>query len=197
MEKDIDVDLADIEAHNYDDDLDSLESRMRLIAPNLSALVGSAVAAKLVGKAGGLSALALTPSCNLQLLGAKMMNNIAGSTTETSQFGVGYLEQTEIFQGIPPSLKMRVCRVLAAKSALATRLDSIRGDPTGKIGTTFRVQIEKMIKKWQEPLPANQPNPLLVPESEPGMNGRVKRLRMMKRRYFHSPFTFFFFFFWL
>ena len=42
-----------------------VESRMERLAPNLSAVVGSAVAAQLVGAAGGLLALAGTPSCNV------------------------------------------------------------------------------------------------------------------------------------
>ena len=46
-----------------------VESRMAFIAPNLSILVGAPIAAKLMGVAGGLSALAEMPSCNLQLLG--------------------------------------------------------------------------------------------------------------------------------
>ncbi|CAL9136318.1 unnamed protein product [Musa textilis] len=51
--------------------LDFVESRMGYIAPNVSAIVGSAVAAKLMGTAGGLLALRKMPACNVQLLGAK------------------------------------------------------------------------------------------------------------------------------
>lgn len=42
-----------------------VESRMLKIAPNLSALVGTECAAQLVSAAGGVKALALTPSCNI------------------------------------------------------------------------------------------------------------------------------------
>ncbi|KAL9681121.1 hypothetical protein QQ045_012902 [Rhodiola kirilowii] len=48
--------------------LDFVESRMGYNAPNLSAIVGSAVAAKLMGTAGGLSSLAKMKACNVQLL---------------------------------------------------------------------------------------------------------------------------------
>ncbi|VAH46163.1 unnamed protein product [Triticum turgidum subsp. durum] len=51
--------------------LDFVEGRMGYIAPNLSGIVGSAVAAKLMGIAGGLGALAKMPACNVQLLGGK------------------------------------------------------------------------------------------------------------------------------
>lgn len=162
--------------------LDFVESRMGYIAPNLSAIVGSAVAAKLMGTAGGLSSLAKMPACNVQLLGAKK-KNLAGFSTATSQFRVGYLEQTEIFQSTPPSLRVRACRLLASKSTLAARVDSSRADLTGKAGRNLREEIRKKIEKWQEPPPAKQPKPLPVPDSEPKKKRGGRRLRKFKERY--------------
>ncbi|KAG9156459.1 hypothetical protein Leryth_019971 [Lithospermum erythrorhizon] len=162
--------------------LDFVESRMGYIAPNLSAIVGSAVAAKLVGTAGGLSSLAKMPACNVQLLGAKK-KNLAGFSTATSQGRVGFMEQTEIFQSTPPPLRMRACRLLAAKSTLAARVDSTRGDPMGKTGRTLCEDIRKKIEKWQEPPPAKQPKPLPVPDSEPKKKRGGRRQRKMKERY--------------
>lgn len=161
--------------------LDFVESRMGYIAPNLSAIVGSAVAAKLMGTAGGLSALAKMPACNVQLLGAKK-KTLAGFSTATSQLRVGYLDQTELFQSTPPPLRMRACRLLAAKSTLAARVDSTRGDPSGSTGRAFREEITKKIEKWQEPPPAKQPKPLPVPDSEPKKKRGGRRLRKMKER---------------
>lgn len=169
--------------------LNFVESRMGYIAPNLSAIVGSAVAAKLMGTAGGLAALAKMPACNVQLLGAKK-KNLAGFSTATSQFRVGYIEQTEIFQSTPPPLKMRACRLIAAKSTLAARVDSTRGDPTGKTGRVFKDEILKKIEKWQEPPPAKQPKPLPVPDSEPKKKRGGRRLRKMKERYCYGTFVF-------
>lgn len=162
--------------------LDFVESRMGYIAPNLSAIVGSAVAAKLVGTAGGLSALAKMPACNVQLLGARK-KNLAGFSTATSQFRVGFIEQTEIFQSTPPPLRMRACRLVAGKSTLAARVDSIRGDPMGKTGRTLCEEVRKKIEKWQEPPPAKQPKPLPVPDSEPKKKRGGRRQRKMKERY--------------
>ncbi|XP_022966885.1 U4/U6 small nuclear ribonucleoprotein Prp31 homolog [Cucurbita maxima] len=162
--------------------LNFVESRMGYIAPNLSAIVGSAVAAKLMGTAGGLASLAKMPACNVQLLGAKK-KNLAGFSTATSQFRLGYIEQTEIFQSTPPHLKMRACRLVSAKSTLAARVDSTRGDPTGKTGRVFKDEILKKIEKWQEPPPAKQPKPLPVPDSEPKKKRGGRRLRKMKERY--------------
>ena len=44
-----------------------VSSRMNMLAPNLSAIVGTTVAAKLLGVAGGLSALAKMPACNVHV----------------------------------------------------------------------------------------------------------------------------------
>jgi U4/U6 small nuclear ribonucleoprotein PRP31 len=40
---------------------------MNVLAPNLSAIVGTTTAAKLLGVAGGLSALAKMPACNVHV----------------------------------------------------------------------------------------------------------------------------------
>ncbi|KAI8522587.1 hypothetical protein RHMOL_Rhmol13G0007900 [Rhododendron molle] len=162
--------------------LDFVESRMGYIAPNLSAIVGSAVAAKLMGTAGGLSELAKMPAGHVQFLGAKK-KNFAAFSTARSQFRLGYIGQADILQSTPPSLRLRGCRVLAARSTLAARVDSFRGDRTGKRGIAFRDQIHKKFEKWHEERPAKQPKPLPVPDSEPKKKRGGRQLRKMKERY--------------
>lgn len=44
-----------------------VSSRMNVLAPNLSAIVGTTTAAKLLGVAGGLGGLAKMPSCNVHV----------------------------------------------------------------------------------------------------------------------------------
>ena len=52
-----------------------VSSRMGMIAPNVSALVGSELTAKLIGLVGGIKALANIPSCNIQVLGSTKKNS--------------------------------------------------------------------------------------------------------------------------
>lgn len=47
-----------------------VETRMSFIAPNLTNICGSVVAAKIIGVAGGLTALSRMPACNVLVLGA-------------------------------------------------------------------------------------------------------------------------------
>ena len=44
-----------------------VSSRMNVLAPNLSAIVGTTTAAKLLGVAGGLAGLAKMPACNVHV----------------------------------------------------------------------------------------------------------------------------------
>lgn len=44
-----------------------VSSRMNILAPNLSAIVGTTTAAKLLGVAGGLQGVAKMPACNVHV----------------------------------------------------------------------------------------------------------------------------------
>lgn len=46
-----------------------VSSRMNVLAPNLSAIVGTTTAAKLLGVAGGLGGIAKMPACNVHVSG--------------------------------------------------------------------------------------------------------------------------------
>lgn len=48
-----------------------VESKMHKIAPNVSLVLGSETASRLMGLAGGLLPLSKIPACNLEVLGAK------------------------------------------------------------------------------------------------------------------------------
>jgi U4/U6 small nuclear ribonucleoprotein PRP31 len=59
--------------------LNYLERRMNLIAPNVSAIVGTRVASKLIASAGGIQELSKIPACNVQVIGAqkKALNGLS------------------------------------------------------------------------------------------------------------------------
>lgn len=157
--------------------LDFLETRMGDIAPNLSAIVGRTVAAKLTVTAGGLLALANMPSCSVRLLGAKK-TNWAGFS---SQFCVGYIEETKIFRATPPSLRKRACRLLADKATMGARIDSVSEHPAGNKGRALRDEIRKTIEKLQQLPPAKCPKPLQVFDCKPKKKRSGRRLRRMSK----------------
>ena len=159
-----------------------VEARIGRTAPNLSAAVGSEIAARLLGIAGGLIALSRMPACNIQVLGSRK-KNLAGFSTTTAQPHAGFLSACALVQGTPPALRQRATRLVAGKAALLARVDAYGEDPSGSVGTTMREEMVKKIDKWQEPPPAKIARPLPVPDMEPKKRRGGKRQRKMKERY--------------
>jgi U4/U6 small nuclear ribonucleoprotein PRP31 len=94
---------------------DFVTSKMNIIAPNLSVLVGSSVAAKLMGTAGGLLPLSRMPACNVALLGS-MKKTLAGlSSSSNPQKRSAFLYQCDLITGIRPDLRVKAQRIISAK----------------------------------------------------------------------------------
>jgi U4/U6 small nuclear ribonucleoprotein PRP31 len=67
-----------------------LETRMSNVAPNVSAIVGTRVAAKLIAAAGGIIELSKIPACNIQVLGSQK-KALNGMSTASAQLHRGVL----------------------------------------------------------------------------------------------------------
>ena len=85
-----------------------IESRMNRMAPNVSALVGTHIAARLVGQVGGLKALAAMPACNVMLVG-QQKQVFEGFGLSTPRH-TGILYQADLVQDAPPDLRMKASR---------------------------------------------------------------------------------------
>mmetsp|Transcript_16110 Transcript_16110/g.34858 ORF Transcript_16110/g.34858 Transcript_16110/m.34858 type:complete len:493 (-) Transcript_16110:371-1849(-) len=159
-----------------------VESKMHNIAPNLSIAIGSEVAAKLMGVAGGLIALSKMPACNVQVLGAKK-RSLAGMSSATVQPHQGFIASCPIVLQTPPALRTKAVRLIASKCSLLARVDAYGQDPAGVAGQKMRDEIIRKIEKWQEPPPAKTAKPLPCPDAEAKKRRGGKRLRKMKERY--------------
>merc|ERR1712156_500422 len=100
-----------------------VESRMAFIAPNLSIIVGASTAAKLMGVAGGLTALSKMPSNNIALLG-QQKKTLSGFSQHSTLPHTGFIYYSKIVQNTPPDLRRKTARIVASKCALASRVDS-------------------------------------------------------------------------
>ncbi|GBF99181.1 U4 U6 small nuclear ribonucleoprotein [Raphidocelis subcapitata] len=159
-----------------------VEGRMGSIAPNLSAAIGSEVAARLMGVAGGLLPLSRIPACNIQVLGAKR-RHLAGLSSTAAAPHQGFIFGSAVVQSTPPPLRTKAARLVAAKTALLARVDAYGQDPSGATGGRFLEEMRRKIDKWQEPPPAKQIKPLPAPDAEVKKRRGGKRLRKMKERY--------------
>ncbi len=159
-----------------------VESRMTFIAPNLSRIVGASTAAKLMGAAGGLTALSKMPANNIALLG-QQKKTLSGFSQNSTLPHTGFIYYSEIVQDVPPDLRRKTSRLIASKCALASRVDSFHESLTGNIGEQYLEEIEKKIEKMQEPPPVKGTKALPAPVEAPKKKRGGRRVRKMKERY--------------
>lgn len=111
-----------------------VQSRMSVLAPNVSAIVGTTIAAKLLGVAGGLAPLAKMPAGNVHLLGAQK-KIAAGFSTVTRERHTGFVYQSHVVQTAPEEYRRKAQRTVGAKVALAARMDLERKGGNGEYWT--------------------------------------------------------------
>jgi len=161
-----------------------VESRMNAVAPNVSAMVGTRIAAQLVGLAGGLAALARIPSCNVQLLGQERQA-LGGFSSAATIKHMGVLYFADLVQSAPPDLRQKACRAVAGKLTLCARVDAHGGDAAvvGELGAKFKAEVAAKIEKWQEPPPARTKKALPKPDDAPRRKRAGRRFRKRKELY--------------
>jgi len=99
-----------------------LELRMKEVAPNISAVAGPVLGARLIMQAGNLHRLASMPSGTIQLLGAEkaMFRHLKEGSRPPKH---GILFQHPMVHVAPPWQRGAIARALASKLCLAARAD--------------------------------------------------------------------------
>lgn len=97
------------------------------VAPNVSALAGPTLAAKLIEKAGGIKRMAMMPSSSLQILGAeKALFRALKTNARPPKHGLIF--QHPYVNAAPRGLRGLRARHLAAKLSIAARADAFSGN---------------------------------------------------------------------
>ena len=128
-----------------------IELRMREVAPNITALAGPIVGARLIMYAGSLSRLASFPSGTVQLLGAeKAMFRHLKEGSKPPKHGILFTHPS--VHNAPGWQRGAIARTLAAKICLAARADYYSHNDISGI---LKAQVEKRIAeiKKQHPSP--------------------------------------------
>ncbi|KZV63839.1 Nop domain-containing protein [Peniophora sp. CONT] len=159
-----------------------VSSRMNVLAPNLSAIVGTTTAAKLLGVAGGLGGLARMPSCNVHLLGAQK-KIAAGFSSATTRRHTGFVYQSDLIQQTPSEHQLKMQRTVGAKCVLAARMDLERTRRNGSYGEELRDKIEKHLDRLTAPPPSKVTKALPIPNDGPKKRRGGKRARKAKEAY--------------
>ncbi|EDQ92511.1 uncharacterized protein MONBRDRAFT_35569 [Monosiga brevicollis MX1] len=161
-----------------------VESKMHLLAPNITHICGVSIAAKLLGIAGGLTALSKMPACNILLLGSQK-KVATGFSAATNLPHTGHIFYSDVVQGQPPESRRKCARLVAGKLALAARVDAMRESKiTGAtVGLKLREEIEKKMEKFLEPPPVKNVKALPKPDEAPRKKRGGKRFRKMRDKY--------------
>jgi len=169
---------------DYGEILRFVQSRMYALAPNTSTLLGADVTAKLMATAGGLRALSRIPACNLQVVGQKSSQNLAGFSSSSTERHTGILNECELAQKAPPQFRRKLARVIGAKAALCIRADLVEMNGNNELGVSLKDLIAKKIAKWMEKPKAKIKKALPIPGADKNKSKRGgKQARRFKEKY--------------
>ena len=122
-----------------------VKKKIKLIAPNLTELLGEIITSKLVSAAGSLKNLAKLPSSTIQLLGAeKALFRSLKTKTKTPKYGL--LFNSNFILKSKHYNKGKISRYLANKSAMAARIDYFSHIQTKLYGKAYKNQIKNKLK---------------------------------------------------
>lgn len=125
-----------------------LKSKMHHIAPNLSALIGEQVGARLISHAGSLTNLAKYPASTVQILGAeKALFRALKTRGNTPKYGLIY--HSSFIGRAGTKNKGRISRYLANKCSIASRIDCFAEDTCEVFGNKLREQVEERLKFYE------------------------------------------------
>ncbi|ESO02342.1 hypothetical protein HELRODRAFT_94516 [Helobdella robusta] len=139
------VGLTDYRSQLYD----YLKNRMLAVAPNLTVLVGELVGARLISHAGSLVNLAKHPASTVQILGAeKALFRALKTKHDTPKYGLIY--HASMVGQTSQKNKGKISRMLAAKAALAIRVDALGEDGGIEMAMQAKSKLETMLKFMEE-----------------------------------------------
>ena len=139
------VDLED-EAQSLQTVVDSTATS---VAPNLTALAGAELAARLIALAGGLDELAKKPAGTVQVLGAEdaLFAHLRGGAPSPKH---GIIYTHEYVRGIRPEDRGSAARALAGKLAIAARIDNYSGEYRPELEDELDDRIERIRAREHE-----------------------------------------------
>lgn len=151
--------LSDIILKLYEERLeltDYTESVMREVAPNVTSLVGPTLGARLLSLAGSLEDLAKMPASTIQVLGAeKALFRALRKGGRPPKHGVIF--QYPAIHNSPRWQRGKIARALAAKLAIAARVDYFSGKFIGnKLNEELKKRIDEIREKYAQPPPRKQ-----------------------------------------
>lgn len=155
---------------------DHIEAAMESVAPNVKELLTAAVGARLIAKAGSLARLATMPASTIQVLGAeKALFRALKTGARPPKHGI--LFQHPLIHSAPKWQRGKIARAIAAKIAIAARIDVHKAVKDSTLMARLNARIEEIRERYKE-----QPVEREY-EERPQMRPKWKKRNERRRRF--------------
>ena len=152
---------------------DHVEEQMKDEAPNITAILGAAVGARILAHAGSLKRLASMPASTIQVLGAeKALFRSLKTGSNPPKHGI--LFQHASVHAAPKWQRGKIARAVAGKAAIAARVDVYKGGLNETLLDKLNIRMQEIETKYKEPVKRES-------KSEPQIK-RKKSRRFIKRK---------------
>jgi nucleolar protein 56 len=126
-----------------------IEEEMMNVAPNLSAILGTAVGARILARAGSIKHLAMMPASTIQILGAeKALFRSLKTGSQPPKHGL--LFQHALVHAAPRWQRGKIARAIAGKAAIASRVDYHGGGLNQVLLDKLNIRVDEIGKKYVE-----------------------------------------------
>merc|ERR1711884_596309 len=159
-----------------------LQDKMGNVAPNLAALIGDTVGARLISHAGSLTNLAKCPASTVQILGAeKALFRALKTKGNTPKYGLIF--HSSFIGRAEAENKGRISRYLANKCSIASRIDCFSEESTTVFGSKLKEQVEDRLKFYETgDLPRKNVEVMAEAVEEAAEDAKKKKKKEKKKR---------------
>ena len=128
-----------------------IDIQMKEIAPNITAVLGTTVGARILAKAGSLAKLSTMPASTIQVLGAEKAL-FRALKTGSNPPKHGLLFQHAVVHAAPRWQRGKIARAIAAKAAIAARVDVHGGGLNNTLLDKLNIRVKEIEEKYDKPV---------------------------------------------
>ena len=130
---------------------EQIDTQMKEIAPNITAVLGTTVGARILAKAGSLEKLSKMPASTIQVLGAEKAL-FRALKTGSNPPKHGLLFQHAVVHAAPRWQRGKIARAIAAKAAIAARVDVHGGGLNNTLLDKLNIRVKEIEEKYDKPV---------------------------------------------
>lgn len=133
-----------------------VDALMDEVAPNMKALAGAPLGARLIALAGGIESLAKLPASTVQILGAeRALFRSLKTGSQPPKHGIIFqhplIHQSQRWQ------RGKIARALSGKLAIAARIDAFKGEFAGpRLLKEFEERVQDIKERYPKPRPKSE-----------------------------------------